>query len=169
LAKLRAVSFVAGENEPAAVSATVQVRVIPPAVLDSLRTPEGVPLVKGVSVRAADRPAKVAENSQSSGWLQELGVQANEPIVLEGYFDVPADDLYQFQLHSPRQVQITVDEATICQSADGHWKFVPVNLKQGTHRLRVSVTGAGPPQLALRFGGPGSYSIGARQFRTTGR
>lgn len=168
LAKLRAVAFLADAKEPAAVSDTLSLRVVPPGALASIRPPEGVQPVKGVSVRAADHPAKVAENSQKSGWLQDLGVQANEPVALDAYFDVPVDDVYQFQLHSPRQVQITVDEATICKSADGHWKFVPVALKQGTHRLRVSVTGDGPPQLALRFGGPGAYSIGARQFRTAG-
>ena len=139
----------------------------PPAALEPIRVPEGVQLVKGISVKAADRPAKVAENSQGGGWLQELGVQANEPIELEGYFDVPADDLYQFQLRSPRQVQITVDEATICTSDNGHWKFVPVVLKAGTHRLRVTVSGDGPPQMALRFGGPGASSIGASQFRNS--
>jgi len=168
LAKLRAAAFFTGAKEPAAVSATAAVRVIPPAALNSILAPEGVPLVKGVSVRAADRPAKVAENSRASGWLQELGVQANEPIVMEGYFDVPADDLYQFQLHSPRLVEIKIDETAICNSAEGDWKFVPVALQQGTHRLRVTVTGDGPPQLTLRFGGPGTCSIGARQCRTTG-
>lgn len=165
LARLGAAAFLAGADQPAAVSPVVRVRVTPPAALDPIPAPEGVELVKGVSVRAADRPPKVAEKTMGSGWLQELGVQANEPIVLEGYFDVPADDLYQFQLHSPRQVQITVDETTIGSSADGHWKFLPVALKPGTHRLRVNVTGDGPPQLALRFGGPGAYSVGSRQFR----
>lgn len=166
LAKLCAVAFVAGAKEPAAVSAAASVRVVRPAALNSIGAPEGVTLVKGVSVRAADRPAKVAEDSRASDWLQKLGVQANEPIVLEGYFDVPADDLYQFQLHSPRSVEIKIDEKAVCSSADSDWKFVPVVLKQGTHRLRVTVTGDGPPQLALRFGGPGAYSIGARQCRT---
>jgi hypothetical protein len=141
------------------------VRVVRPAALDPIPAPEGVELVKGISVRAADRPAKVAEKSMGSDWLQELGVQANEPIVLEGYVDVPADDLYQFQLRSPRQVQITVDETTICHSADERWKFVPVALRTGTHRLRVTVSGDGPPQMSLRFGGPGASSIGAGQFR----
>ena len=32
---------------------------------------------------------------------------------------------------------------------------MPVALKAGTHRLRVKVSGDGPPQLQLRFGGPG--------------
>jgi hypothetical protein len=88
---------------------------------------------------------------------------------VEGYFDVPADDLYQFQLRSPRQVQISVDETAIGSSADGRWKLLPVALKPGTHRVRVHVSGDGPPQFALRFGGPGAYSAGARQFRAAAK
>ena len=164
-AKLHAVAFLAGVDEPAAVSPVVIARVTEPPALDAIRAPEGVEWAKGISVKAADRPAKIAENSSAPSWLQELGVQPNEPIELEGYVDVPADDLYQFQLRSPRQVQIAVDETTICDSDNEHWKFVPVALKAGTHRLRVTVSGDGPPQLSLRFGGPGAYSIGARQFR----
>jgi len=169
LAKLGAVAFVAGADRPAAVSPVVRVRIVPPAALEPIGAPEGVELVKGISIRAADRPAKLAENSLGGGWLKDLGVQANAPIVVEGYFDVPADDLYQFQLRSPRPVQIAVDETAIGSSADGHWKFLPVALKPGTHRLRVHVTGDGPPQLALRFGGPGAYSVGARQFRAAAK
>jgi len=165
LAKLRAVAFVAGTDQPDAVSPALSVRVIPPAALAPIAAPEGVEFVRGIAVRAADRAPKIAETSLGGGWLKDLGVQANEPIVLEGYFDVPADDLYQFQLRSPRQVQISVDETAIGSSADARWKFLPVALKLGTHRVRVHVTGDGPPQLALRFGGPGAYSVGARQFR----
>ena len=156
-AKLHAVAFLAGVNEPAAVSPLVIARVTEPPALEAIRAPEGVEWAKGISVKAADRPAKIAENSSAPNWLQDLGVQANEPIELEGYVDVPADDLYQFQLRSPRQVQIKVDETTICDSDNEHWKFVPVALKAGTHRLRVTVSGDGPPQVSLRFGGPGAY------------
>ena len=164
-AKLQAVAFLADVKEPAVVSPVVTARVTEPAALEAIRAPEGVEWAKGISVKAADRPAKTAENSSAPNWLQDLGVQPNEPIELEGYVDVPADDFYQFQLRSPRQVQIRVDETTICSSDDGHWKFVPVVLKAGTHCLRATVSGDGPPQMSLRFGGPGASSIGASQFR----
>ncbi len=166
--KLCAVAFLAGSTEPAGVSPAVIARVTEPLALDPIGTPGGIEGKKGISVRAADRAAKIAENSFAGGWLQDLGVRANEPIVLEGYFDAPADDLYQFQLRSPRQVELTVDDTTICRSGDERWKFVPLALKAGTHRLRVTVSGDGPPNLSLRFGGPGAYSIGGRQFRTSG-
>ncbi len=169
LAQLRAAAFLAGAEQSAAVSPAVLVRVTPPVALEPIAVPEGVELVKGIAVRAAERPAQIAENSLGGGWLKDLGVQADEPIVIEGYFDVPADDLYQFQLRSPRQVQMAVDETALGQSADSPWKFLPVALKQGTHRLRVTVTGDGPPQLALRLGGPGAYSVGARQFRAAAK
>jgi hypothetical protein len=165
-AQLHAVALISGVDEPAAVSPAVMARVIEPPALDAIRAPEGVEWAKGISVQSADRPAKVAESSSAPNWLHDLGVQANEPIVLQGYVDVPADDLYQFQLRSPRQVQISVDETTICRSDNDHWKFVPVVLKSGTHRLQVTVRGDGPPQISLRFGGPGATSIGVRQFRT---
>ncbi len=164
-AKLHAVAFLADDKEPATVSSVVTARVKEPPALEAIPTPEGVEWAKGISVKAVDRPAKIAENSAAPNWLQDLGVQPNEPIELEGYVDVPADDLYQFQLRSPRQVQIKVDETTVCNSGNDHWKFVPVALKAGTHRLHVTVNGDGPPQVSLRFGGPGAYAIGARQFR----
>ncbi len=167
-ARLHAATFLAGAQAPAAVSEPIPVRITQPPALEPVHAPEGVSWTKGLAVTAANRPAKIAENTSAAIWLQDLGVQANEPVVLDGYVDVPEDDLYQLQLRSPRQVEIKLDQTTICRSAEASWKFIPVALQAGTHRLRVTLSGDGPPQIALRFGGPGAYSVGARQFRTTG-
>jgi hypothetical protein len=165
-ARLGAVAFLGDGKEPAAVSSLVIARVAEPPALEAIRAPEGVEWAKGISVKAADRPARMAEDSAALNWLQDLGVQPGEPIELEGYVDVQADDLYQFQFRSPRRVQMKVDDTTVCSSDNEHWKFVPVVLNSGTHRLHVTVSGDGPPQMSLRFGGPGATSIGARQFRS---
>nr|MCU0874252.1 hypothetical protein [Pirellulaceae bacterium] len=165
-ARLGAVAFLGDGKEPAAVSSLVIARVAEPPALEAIRAPEGVEWAKGISVKAADRPARMAEDSAALNWLQDLGVQPGEPIELEGYVDVQADDLYQFQFRSPRRVQMKVDDTTVCSSDNEHWKFVPVVLNSGTHRWHVTVSGDGPPQMSLRFGGPGATSIGARQFRS---
>lgn len=167
-AKLQAVTFLAGGQTPVAVSESIAVRIAEPPALAPVRPPDGVHWTKGLAVTAAGRPAKIAEDTSAPNWLQDLGVQASEPVVLDGYVDVPEENLYQLQLRSPRQVEITLDQTTICRSADASWKFIPVALQAGTHRLRVTLSGDGPPQIALRFGGPGAYSVGARQFRTAG-
>jgi len=167
-AKLQAVAWVADAQDPAAVSESLLVRVTEPPALESVPAPEGVAWSKGLAVVSADRPAKIAENTSSASWLQDLGARADEPVVLEGYVDVPQADLYQLQLRSPRQVEITLDQTMVCRSGEASWKFIPVALQAGTHRVRVAITGNGPPQIALRFGGPGACSVGARQFRTRG-
>ena len=166
--QLSAAAFFPGVHGPGAVSEPVTLRIEPPPALEPIATPEAGNGVKGISVAVGDRPPQIVETTHSGSWLRDLGAQRDEPITIEGFFTVPEDDLYQFQLFSPRQVRISVGETTVYASDDGSWKIVPVALKRGTYRMRVEVQGKGPPQLRLRFGGPGAYSVGSRQFRTGG-
>lgn len=167
LARLWATASYPNLDGAGAVSEPVSVRMQPPAALAaSPAPPTAAEWADGLSLTAGDRPPQVIEQTRAPSWLQEAGAQPDEPLVLEGHFDVPADDLYQFQLRSPRQVQIAVDATTLCRSEDASWKFIPVALQQGAHRLRVEVRGDGPAQLQLRFGGPGASSVGAKRFRT---
>ncbi len=164
-AALIAVAYAKADGPATAVSAPVAVQVTRPAALDPAGAPYDAKLVKGVSVTAADRPARIAEETHSAQWLEQLEVKPDEPVLIEGYMEIPAEDLYQFQLRSSREVTITVDDTEVCTSRDDRWKFVPVALKPGLHRVQVRMAGNGPPRLDLRFGGPGSYRIGARQFQ----
>lgn len=167
LAPLWAAACFPDDDAPGAVSEPVSVRIAPPPALAARPAPSAVDAgTQGLALTAGDRPPQVVASTHNASWLQDAGAQPDEPLVLDAYFDVPADDLYQFQLRSPRQVQIAVDATTVCRSEDAGWKFIPVALEQGTHRLRVEVRGDGPAQLRLRFGGPGAQSVGAPRFRT---
>lgn len=165
--RLSAVAFFDDNDAPGAVSAPLELRIKTPAPLAATDVPQDVDWKKGVSVAAGERAAKIVDSTLAGSWLQDLGAQSNESIALDAYFDAATDDLYQFQLQSPRRVEIKIDETVIYAGEDAVWKYLPIALQRGPHRLRVAVTGDGPPRLRLRFGGPGTYSVGARHFRTT--
>ena len=164
-AQLTAIARTESDGPVAAISAPVSIQVTRPAALSPVGVPNGTKLVPGVAVTAADRAPRIVEETHAAQWLESLDVKQDEPVSIEGYVDVPAEDVYQFQLRSGRTVTLTVNGTEIATSSDERWKFVPVVLRPGTHRVQVQISGNGPPRLNLRFGGPGTYCIGARQFR----
>ena len=86
--------------------------------------------------------------------------------MLEGYFDVPAEDVYQLQLRGEGRFTVSLDGTKLKQPPDTGkaWRFLPVSLAAGTHRLRVRGKVPKDAHLELRFGGPGAHSLGASQF-----
>jgi hypothetical protein len=107
----------------------------------------------------------VVESTRPRDWLAKAGVKDGQSFTLEGCFDVPADDVYQFQVRFVGELSLEVDGQPLGEVRGTGWSFLPVALKAGTHRLRVSATPKGKPELELRFGGPGALSVGADRFR----
>jgi hypothetical protein len=113
---------------------------------------------------AKGTPATI-ENTRGGDWLTKAGVKPGQSFVLDGYFDVDAADVYQFQCRSAGPVVISVDGASLKQPPGEGWMFLPVSLTAGTHRVQVRGKATINPRLEIRFGGPGAASIGAAQFR----
>jgi hypothetical protein len=88
-------------------------------------------------------------------WPAATGIEAGRPFEIDGYFEAPADGVYQAQLRTNAEVTLRIDGQPLRLRGGRHWSFVPVSLAAGVHRLQAYVRCDKPAQVDLRFGGPG--------------
>jgi hypothetical protein len=152
------------EGPIAAVGSPILIRIQQPPALAPIDVPKDAKLQPGISVSTTDGSPRIVQETHFAPWLEKAGVRRNLPAKIEGYIKISEEDLYQFQYRSPQSIILTINGRELASSDDDRWRFVPVSLQPGWHRMRVMVRGEGPQRLDLRFGGPGSYQVGARQF-----
>jgi hypothetical protein len=163
--RLRAVAVRDGEGPRQVVGKPLDMRIVPPQAMRPIAVPGGRMLIDDLSVRVDER-FTTAKHTYGD-WLEKAGVNKKTRFTVEGWFTVPADDVYQFQ------VQGNVKVASL--AVDGHdqdwprtpgaWWFVPVNLERGLHRVRITGQGVDQPTLEVRFGGPGSVHLEGSRFK----
>ena len=83
---------------------------------------------------------------------------------------MPNQDVYQFVFSYLGDLAIRVDgqsiyKGTVPDKYPVPWHYVPVSLASGTHKVEISGQGGKYRRLEVRFGGPGAWLIGKRQFR----
>ena len=100
-------------------------------------------------------------------WLAKGGVVEGASFAARGYFDVPADGLYQFQFRGNLlgSCRVKIDEELQAIPDGEEWRSLAVSLTKGTHRLTLSGRGEDKPQLDVRFGGPGCRTVDDKRFR----
>lgn len=147
-------------------AAPVEVTVTSPAPLPARQPPEGTPGGKGLRLVFEDADPLAIDTTRDGSWLAKAGVRKDQPFALEGWVDVPADDVHQFQVSGNVEAQIEVDGRPIGRVVRGKWQFLTVALAAGSHEVRL--TGRGDGSLDVRFGGPGAFSLGGERFRYYG-
>ncbi len=140
----------------------LRLEVGPPAALGPVEPPAGAAWAKGLLlVPNGGQPRTL--DKMLGGWGKDAGLAEKQSYTLEGYCDVPAEDVYQFQLRSGGELAVEVDGRPVARAAADRWRMVPVPLAAGTHRVVVKGTYAGLPEV--RFGGPGAASLSSDRFR----
>jgi hypothetical protein len=93
-------------------------------------------------------------------------MHADEPYVLQGFFDVESDDVYQFHVAHSGQLKLSIDGHTLYTGAKGvnSRRFVPVALAKGMHRLTVTGRTGSDMKVKLQFGGPGAWFVSRNRF-----
>jgi hypothetical protein len=176
-------------KKPMAVSAFIELRVVPPAPAPAIAPPEGGLSEPGLLLTAeGGAPVAVADTGKKN-WLGGAGVKEGQSFTLEGFFDAPEETVYQFQIRGNVGPVVEVDGRTIespksdlqpanegpelvaaVQPAGGAaWTFLPVSLAKGLHRLRITGVAVRGSTLDIRFGGRGTQSIGANFKHAKGR
>jgi hypothetical protein len=124
-------------------------------------------LVRGLLLTLADGKKVPVQETRSADWLAKAGIGKNEAFRLEGFFDVSATDVYQFQLWHRGELELSVDDAELYKQSAGQWtqQFVPVALAKGLHRLTITGKAGDPVNLKVLFGGPGATSLDGKRFR----
>lgn len=143
-------------------AAPIALRITPPPALPSQEP--GAPLAKGFTVTPAGGTAAVVEKAEGD-WLAKAGVTPGTAFTLDAWFNVPEQDVYQFQIRGVADLRITIDGKPQPWPTGKEWSFIPTHLAAGSHQLRIEgKTIAGVPPEA-RFGGPGSYRLDGAKFQ----
>jgi tetratricopeptide (TPR) repeat protein len=169
------------ERKPIAVSAFIELRVVPPAPAPAIEPPEEGLSEAGLLLTAEGGAPVVVADAGRKNWLSVAGVKEGRSFTLEGFFDAPEETVYQFQVRGNVGPIVEVDGRTIQSpkpnlrpanektepaaavepAGDAVWTFLPVSLAKGLHRLRVTGVAVKGSTLDIRFGGRGTQSIGA--------
>ena len=137
----------------------------PPAPMRPQELPAGRTLADEIELRVGKR-APAGVRRAEGDWLAKAGVGDGEMFSVEGWFEVPEDDVYQFQLRGNVTIQsLLVDGVPQNWPRGNAWWFVPVNLAKGLHRVNVKGTGVAGAALDIRFGGPGAYKLDGSRFK----
>ena len=144
----------------------VAIDVQPAAPLPALSGSSGA-LLPGLMLRLANNRLVPVQETQEPTWISSSGVGPDQPFVFQGFFDVQAEQVYQFQLWHYGELELQVDGAPIFRAKDGKYdqKFALVNLAAGMHRLTVTGRTAKDVRLRILFGGPGAAPLEGQRFR----
>lgn len=160
---LHAVGTLRDDPDAAVRSRPLELTVVPPQARPAVVPPVGATFAKGLRLTVDGGKPIVIDDTQSADWLAKH-VKDGQTFELAGWFDVPADDVYQFQLSGNVAIELEVDGKAQKQPANEGWKFIPVHLAAGSHVLRISGKAPAKPRLDVRFGGPGCYRLSGKRF-----
>ncbi len=146
-------------------SAPLTINVEPARPLPALASPPAN-RGRGLVLQMPGNKVIRVDETKDPAWLTLKGMHANEPFVLQGFFDVEADGVHQFQVWHSGELKLSVDGRTLYENAKGDntQRFAPVALAKGMHRLTVTGRTGGDMRLKLLYGGPGAPSVGRNRF-----
>ncbi len=163
---VQALALLADKGRGYTSSAPVTLTVEPPTPLPALKDAP-TKLLPGMSLKLADDKVVVVEETREASWPALAGVKPNTAFQLQGFFDVAADDMYQFQVWHYGDLKLTVDNSVLLDGHMGNYtqKFLPIALTTGRHRLTVSGVAGSSARLRILFGGPGAMSLNGQTFQ----
>ncbi|MFO0900286.1 MAG: hypothetical protein U0836_22865 [Pirellulales bacterium] len=149
-----------------AVAAPLAIDVVPPLAMLPLRDPPS-DLRPGVQLTLGTNRPQLIRDASSPGWFTSAGAQPNQAYRLEGYFNVPADDTYQFVAGFLGDLRIEVDgrELGNFKGEPFNFKYMPVRLGRGWHQVQVSGRTGDTAMFELGFGGQGVRPVDGRAFK----
>ncbi|MHB1037952.1 MAG: TIGR03790 family protein [Pirellulales bacterium] len=166
--QLRAVATGKAGPTDSVAARPVSLTVEPTALMPGLKLPPGAQLLRGFQLKLADGKTVPIQDTTKHNWLETAGVKPNETFELDAWFEVPAGDVYQFQIQHQGSAEIRVDGALLYQADQklNLHNFVPVSLAAGVHRLTVRGRTAEYVRFEMFFGGPGALPLDGGRFRT---
>jgi uncharacterized protein (TIGR03790 family) len=148
-----------------AQSAPFDLIVSPTAALPAAPAPAGTQ--PGLKITPSGGKAFAVRDTANNKWLADAGVQPDQGYTLQAMFQVPADDVYQFQIRHQGGLSLDVDGHSLYESTaetERTYQYLPATLAKGWHRLTIVAQGSRDTKLEVRFGGPGLRRIGAPEF-----
>ncbi len=139
--------------------------------LPALKKPDPAKLQRGLLLKLAGAEEVPVQETWNPDWLGATGATAGQRFELDGYFQVPRQETYQFQIWHTGELKLSIDGTTIYEGADGDFRerFAPVALAANLHYLKITGQASDRPKLRVLFGGPGSRSLDGDKFRHVGK
>ncbi len=163
--RLQAVGTIETDGKTVSVaSAPIELTIEPPARLKGVEPPKSTPINPGLKLAVDGDNSFAVKDMRDGKALSAAGVKKGQTFELEGYFDVPTDDMYQFQVNFDGELAIEVDGKTLEVPAGAGWKYLPISLARGTHRFVAKGKATKGLRIDIRFGGPGAFSISEKRF-----
>lgn len=167
---VRLMAIALGSEGNQAISAPVHIEIEPAKALPAL-TNAPAKMAPGLVLQLPNKKVVPVQTTLDQTWLESAGIRSNDPFVVQGFFDAPTEDIYQFQVWFNGQLDLRVDGVKLFEGADGNFtqKFVPVQLAKGYHRLTLSGKAGREVRLRVLFGGPGATSLTGTTFKHQAR
>lgn len=153
----------------------VRDRVVPIPLALNVELPTLLPALKdapprlapGLVVRLGADKVVPVQDTRDPAWLSIAGLDADQPFTAQAFFDVPDDDMYQFQVWHYGELRLSVDGVSLYDDKQGNFthKYLPVALAKGRHRLSFSGKVTHNIKLRILFGGPGALSLNGKTFK----
>ena len=141
----------------------VEITVLPPPALTAVEPPPEPERTAGFRVSVPGKSPAVVERIDPAA-LAGAGLEKGKSFVIESYFRVPEDDVYQFQVRGHTAIRVlSVNGKPQDWPRGTSWWFVPVHLAKGFHQLRIEGQVAERPELEIRFGGTGTQRLDAKR------
>ncbi len=166
LVELRAYAIGTGGVVDRVASRPLDMTVEPTTALTEQRL-GNVKLADGMRLRIRKDQTSVLQDTGAAEWLSKAGIEAKTPFEISGIFTATNEEIHQFQMKHSGRVRIVVDGVELYNGEEKTpgWRFLPVNLASGKHTAAISGELGSPPQLQIRFGGPGAVSLNGKQFQ----
>lgn len=167
--RLQPFARVSDGSEPRTVGgAPLLVTIVPPAALAAVELPAGKTLADGLLLTVAGQAPRVLSKLEGKLLGNEAKGTEALPFTIENWFGVDETGVYQFLIHGTASVDALLVDDVPCAwpaSAAGGWRFVPVHLAKGLHRVACQGKAGTEAVLDVRFGGPGTRRLAAPRFQ----
>ena len=158
------------DPKDAAVATPIQLTIEPTPALPGRPLKKTIKLVPGMQFKAQGEDAPLPIPATDDGkWFTNTKIRSDQTFLLESIFDVPQEDVYQFEVRHIGPLSIAVDGRTLYEvkkkQIEPMWSYVPVALAVGHHQLELRGTGAEPSGIEIRFGSSGVINLDGKQFQ----
>jgi hypothetical protein len=164
---LQAVAIGSGEEAPFAFSAPVDLEILPPVPLPDQGGLARSATAEGVAVTLANGSSSRAASTEVKDWLASAGVERRQPFEINGYFEIDAETVYQFQTQFAGRLVIAVDGVPLLEETveEQSFRYVPVALEAGWHSFTLQATLDDLREFRIDFGDAGVYPLSKAGFR----
>ncbi len=149
------------------MSRPISLTIKPGPIMPAQQLRPGTKLAPGMHFKADGTAAHIVKETDEGNWLAAMKLKSDQSFVLGSVFEVPDDDMYQFELRHAGTVSIKIDGKVMYdeKQKDPDWNYIPMHLAKGHHYFQLTGVGAQPTGMEIRFGSSGVTNLDETRFQ----